>query len=103
MSETPESQSSAPSGPPLVQPIGATAAQAVPVHHASQLAIGMTVNELSLTFGRARQVIDPNTGGPAALAALEWLFTVSLPLPTAVALRDGLVQATAAYETAFGK
>jgi hypothetical protein len=62
--------------PQLPNPQGAH--HAMPVLAASQLALAMTINEVSITFGRARQVVDPSTGAPAENAMLEWLFTVSL-------------------------
>jgi hypothetical protein len=77
--------------------------QSPPLHSATQLAVAMTLNEVAITFGRARQIIDPITGGPAPNAALEWMFTVTIPLPAAAALREALMTATRTYEEKFGK
>jgi hypothetical protein len=73
------------------------------VRPASQVSIGVSSNELSLSLGVSRVLIDANTGLPSGAQVPEWTVTYSLSSSTAVQLRDALTEALKLYEERFGK
>jgi hypothetical protein len=90
-------------GPAMIGAQQAASSLAIPIYNANQLNLALMLHEISVTFGRARQMIDPVTGMPSSMASLEWLLTISMPPTAAAALSAALQQAIAAYESQFGK
>jgi hypothetical protein len=74
-----------------------------PAQAATQIAVGVTLAEVSIAFGSNRQVFDTSSGALATSPAVEWLVSMNLPLPTARNLRDALINVIAEYEKRFGQ
>jgi hypothetical protein len=62
----------------------------------------MNINEIAILFGQLRQIVDPVTNNLSTQPAIEWLVSLSLPLPAAKNLVAGLKHTIEVYESRFG-
>jgi hypothetical protein len=69
----------------------------------SRISMGMAANEIILTVGHTRQIIDPSTGNPGAHPFIEWLAALSMSPTTALQLKGSLDDMLTTYESAFGE
>jgi hypothetical protein len=76
--------------------------QAPGLLYASQFSVAMNLSEIALTLGQVRQLIDPTTGVPGTVPAIEWMATVVMTPQTAAILHVQLGRVLEAYAARFG-
>ena len=72
------------------------------VVNASQVSVGVSLAEITLTLGSARVVISPVTGAPDGQQAINWHSTFSLSPTVVKGMIATLTDAVGAYEKEFG-
>jgi hypothetical protein len=86
----------------LVSTAGQEGRLAPPMYAANRFAITGASVETLITFGGSRAVIDPATGHPEGIPAVEWLFTVSMSPIAIKQLAQSLTAYVAGFENMFG-
>lgn len=76
---------------------------APPTYGASKIAVTVTSEEIIITVGQSRSLIDSSTGQPTNRAATEWFGSYSFSATAAQNLHMALGAALSTYEARFGK
>jgi hypothetical protein len=70
--------------------------------NASQVSVGVSLAEITLTLGSSRIVISPKTGAPEGEQIINWHSSFSLSPVVVKGMIVTLTEAVTAYEKEFG-